>query len=136
MKHARWKALAAALAVAGCASGRGPGPAAAQNWDLIGTMRVSFAEENDVLQVGPGDGRFNAIRIQVTEGDLEMFNIQVVFGDGSRYSPDTRVSFRQGSRSRLIDLPGGARVIRRISFAYRSQVQRGRATVRIYGRRA
>ena len=62
-----------------------------------------------------------------------MYNIRLVFGDGETFSPETRVQFREGSWSRTIDLPGGARVIRRIEFWYRSELKRGRATVRVYG---
>ncbi len=118
---------ALALGMAACASAQ---------WERLGTRRVSFAAERDVIEVGAVDGRFTAVRIDVADGDLEMYNVRIVFGDGDAWSPPTRLDFRQGTRSRVIDLPGGARVIRRIEFAYRSRVRRGRATVEVYGRTA
>jgi hypothetical protein len=111
-------------------------PPAAAQWELLGTRRVSFAAERDVIVVRAREGLFNAVRIDVHGGDLEMFDIRLTFGDGSSWSPETRVSFREGSRSRTIDLPGAARVIRRIVFAYRSTLRRGRATVRAYGQKS
>lgn len=116
-------------------------PAAAQvrataEWELLGTRRVSFAAERDAIEVGVREGTFNAIRIEVAGGSLEMYNIRITFGNGESWSPDTRVLFRQGSWSRLIDLPGQARVIRKIEFWYRSRVRRGQATVRVFGRGA
>ena len=51
----------------------------------------------------------------------------MVFGDGDAWSPDTKVQFHQGSRSRTFDLPGGARVVRSVEFWYRSERARGRA---------
>jgi len=111
-------------------------PVMAQRWEVLGSRRVSFAAERDVIQVGAVDGAFDAIRIDVENGDIEMFDVRVVFGDGSDFSPTTRFSFREGSRSRTIDLPGDARVIRRVSFAYSSRLRRGRATVRLLGRHA
>jgi hypothetical protein len=110
-------------------------PPAPAQWELLGARRVSFAAERDVIVVGAREGLFNAVRIDVDGGDLEMFDIRLTFGDGSSWSPETRVSFREGSRSRRIDLPGAARLIRNIEFRYRSTVRRGRATVRAYGRK-
>jgi hypothetical protein len=103
-------------------------------WELLGTRRVSFAADRDVVEVGAREGVFNALKIEVVDGDLEMFNVRVTFGDGSTWSPDTRLTFVQGSRSRTIDLPGAARVVRRVEFFYRSRLRRGRATIHIFGR--
>ncbi len=113
-----------------------PGPLAAQSWELLGTRRVSFVRERDVIEVTAREGRFRALKLEVDGGDLEMFDMRIVFGDGSAYSPETRFLFRQGSWSRTFDLPGEARVIRRIEFRYRSTVRRGQATVRVYGKQA
>ena len=109
-------------------------------WELLGSRRVSFAVDRDVIDVGAreggGGGTFDAIRIEVDGGSLEMYNIRLTFGNGDTWSPNTRVLFRQGSWSRLIDLPGPARVIRKIEFWYRSRLRRGQATVRVFGRPA
>lgn len=110
--------------------------AAAAQWQLLGERRVSFAAERDVIEVGAREGLFTAVRLEVQDGNLEMFNVRIVFGDGSVFSPETRLTFLEGSRSRVIDLPGQARVVRRITFAYRSRLRRGRATVRAYGQEA
>jgi hypothetical protein len=104
------------------------------DWELLGARRVSFRAEKDVIPVTAREGRFTAIKLEVEGGNLEMYDVRIVFGDGQSFSPDTRFVFREGSWSRTIDLPGGARVIRRIEFLYRSELKRGRATVRVYGR--
>jgi hypothetical protein len=109
-----------------------PAGAAAQRWEELGSRRVRLTAERDVIDVGATDGLFTAIRIEA-DGDIEMFNIRVVFADGSDFSPNTRVTFREGTRSRVIDLPGAARAIRRVSFAYRRM--RAQAVVRLFGRR-
>jgi len=112
-----------------------PGALAAQ-WELLGSRRVSYAVDRDVIDVGAVEGRFNALRIEVSQGDLEMFNIRITFGDGTSWSPETRIAFHQGSRSRVIDLPGPTRVVRRVAFLYRSRARRGYASVQLYGRQA
>jgi hypothetical protein len=127
--------LAALLVAAWTPSGAvQPAPLPGDEWELLGTRRVNFAAEKDVIGA-KHQGRFRAIKIEVEGGNLDMYNIRVVFGNGEAFSPETRVEFRQGSWSRTIDLPGDARVIRRIEFWYRSELKRGRATIRVYGRR-
>jgi hypothetical protein len=111
-----------------------PPTARADGWELLGTRRVSFAAERDAIEVGIREGAFTAIRIEVVGGILDMYNIRLTFGNGDTWSPDTRVTFREGSWSRTIDLPGPARVIRRVEFWYRSRLRRGQATVRVFGR--
>jgi len=126
-------ALFAALLLTSCASH--PSTAAVPvraDWELLGSRRVNFAAEKDVIAAAH-QGRFRAIKLEVEGGNLDTYNIRVVFGDGQTFSPGTRVEFREGSWSRTIDLPGGARVIRRIEFWYKSELRRGRAVVRVYG---
>jgi hypothetical protein len=105
-------------------------------WDRIATRNVSFRVDHDAV-VAIGQGMFRALRIDVDDATIEMYNIKVTFADGSVFSPQTRVVFGADTRSRVIDLPGAARTIRRIDFYYRSVDRRpvGRATVQVYGRR-
>lgn len=104
------------------------------DWDKIGSRQVDFGGDRDTIS-GAGDGWFNAIKIDVDEGNLEMYNIKVTFGNGETWSPDTRVQFKDDTRSRTIDLPGEARQIKTIDFHYKSRLNRGKATVTVYGRR-
>lgn len=113
----------------------GPGPLHADDeWRLLGTKQVGRGAEKDVVDVGRQDGKFKSIRIDVSEGTIEMYNIRVLFANGEDFSPDTRVVFQENQRSRVIDLPGEAREIRRIEFAYRNREPRGQAVVSVYGR--
>jgi hypothetical protein len=111
-------------------------PAPGDDWQLLDRRRVSFASEKDIIEVDIREGLFDAIPVEVQDGESEMDNIRVVFGNGTNYSPDTRVAFRERSHSRVIDLPGEAPVIRRIEFRYRSRLRREQATVDAFGRQA
>lgn len=112
-----------------------PGPLHANDeWRLLGTKKVSHATEKDVVEVGQQDGKYKSIRIDVTEGKVELFDIRVVFANGEDFSPTTRLVFQEGERSRVIDMPGDARAIRRVEFAYRNLEPRGQAVVNLYGR--
>jgi hypothetical protein len=109
---------------------------AGNDWALLGTRKVSLAKETDVIDVTRRDGRFTALRIDVEDGPLDMFNIRVVFANGESFSPTVRINSRADDLSRVIDLPGEARTIERIIFRYRGPQRLGAATVRIYGREA
>ena len=77
--------MAAALAIATVL----PARAAAPEWDLLGTRRVSFAAERDVIEIGAREGRFSAIKLDVEGGNLEMYDVRITFGDGETWSPAT-----------------------------------------------
>lgn len=116
-------------------------PNSADGYHLLGTREVSFGADRDTIEVGAGDGRFTAIVIGVAEGDLEMWNIKVEFGNGESFSPETRANFDEKSRTRVIDLPerdSGAelRVISKVTFMYKSKRGEGKATVKLFGKPA
>jgi hypothetical protein len=131
MRQARVFLLLAAvtLLAAACASRGDAG------WELLGRKEVSFIVERDTIGVGRSEGRFRQLRIVVEGAPVEMRDVSVTFGDGSTFHPETRLEFRPGSESRAIDLPGRARIIRRIDFVYRKTSGLFRqATVSVYGR--
>ncbi|MEP7325520.1 MAG: hypothetical protein ABI836_06205 [Gemmatimonadota bacterium] len=107
---------------------------ASDDWQLLGKRNVGRAAETDGIDVGLRNGLYNAIRIDVNEGTVEMYNIRIKFMNGEDFSPDTRLVFKEGERTRVIDLPGDARGIRRIEFTYRNTELRGQAVVSVFGR--
>ncbi|MCC6621070.1 MAG: hypothetical protein IT385_07430 [Deltaproteobacteria bacterium] len=111
-----------------------PVPAPEARWEKLGQRQVKFVGDKDTIPVTYKEGRFTAIRFDIDDGDLEMFNVVVHFGNGEKFSPDTRWNFDQGSRSRVIDLPGEARFVKKVDFYYRSKIKKGRATINLYGR--
>ena len=110
------------------------GSAHAGDWEKLGSRKVNFVGDKDTIAVTAAEGLFNAIKLDVDDGDLEMYNVVVTFGDGEKFSPETRFVFEQGTRSRTIDLPGAARIIRKVEFLYRSKLKKGRATLNLFGR--
>lgn len=109
-----------------------------EGWKHLGTRVVDFAKETDVIIVGESKGKFMAFMIEVEDGDLEMSDITVTFGNGKQHSPDTRMNFDENSRTRKIDLPGEARTLERFAFKYKSVKggRDGKATVNVYGKEA
>lgn len=102
-------------------------------WKKLGERTVHGQMDHDAIEVGGDEGRFRRVRFVVEGSALEMHNIVITFGDGSRFSPDTRLVFDRASMSREIDLPGDLRVIRRIDLRYSNLPGGGRARVEAWG---
>ncbi len=103
-------------------------------WDKLGERWVDGRADRDIIHVGRQDGRFQKIQLVVEHSSVDLYDLMVVFGDGSHFSPNTRLTFGPGSTTRVIDLPGGARVIRHVEFRYGNLPGGGRAQVELWGR--
>ena len=102
--------------------------------ELLGSRKVNFKGDFDTIPVTLFEGTFRAIRIDVDGSALEMWDIDVYFSNGGHEDFNTRLNFAEGSWSRRIDLRGGARGIKKVTFKYKSKnVRTGRATVKLYG---
>jgi hypothetical protein len=131
---------AISLAVTSCMTVAVPGPArggggGASGRVLLGERTVNFKADHDVIGVGAYNGTFRALYFEVEKNDVELFNIVVVYGNGDREKFDTRLIFREGTRSRMLDLRGGKRIIKSIQFTYRTvgTWAEGKARVVVYG---
>ncbi|TNF26939.1 MAG: hypothetical protein EP329_20340 [Deltaproteobacteria bacterium] len=124
------------LLTGACASGPAVGVEVEPGVVLLGQRKVDLRVDHDVIGVGRVEGRFRALRVHVAESPLEMYDIKVTFGNGNVWSPPTRLLFSSQSWTRRIDLPGDARIVRKVEFVYRSrQPASGRALVTLYGLR-
>lgn len=105
-----------------------------EGWRKLGERMVNAGVDRDVIPVGRVDGTFKEILIHVENSAIEMYDMAVVFGDGQVWHPNVRHRFGANSLSKIIDLPGGRRVINRVEFLYRDLPGGGRATVELWGR--
>ena len=102
------------------------------DWTKLGERWVEGTHDRDVIAVGARDGRFRRIMLVVEHSALEMFDVVVTFGDGSRFSPPTRHVFSPETRSSVIDLPGADRVIRSVEFRYGNLPGGGKAQLELW----
>lgn len=101
------------------------------DWVRLGERWVDGTHDRDVIPVGAREGRYHQIMFVVEHSALEMYDVIVTFGDGERFSPPTRHVFSAETRSRVIDLPGNARVIRSVEFRYGNLPGGGKARLEL-----
>ncbi len=110
------------------------GKAAPDPWSTLGERTVDGKIDRDTIQVGKEDGRFKAIKLEVDNSAIVLFDIKVTFGNGETFEPKTRLVFEKGATSRVIDLPGEKRGIKKIELRYANLPGGGRARVQVHGR--
>jgi hypothetical protein len=101
-------------------------------WEKLGERWVDGKVDRDAIDVGAREGRFRRVMLKVEHSAMELYDIRFVFGDGSDFSPNTRIAFDKDSRTRTIDLPGGARIIRRVEFRTGNLPGGGRAQLEVW----
>lgn len=128
----RRKLLAAALAAAVVLS---PLDAYAASWVTLGSRTVSLFHDHDTIRVGATSGLFTKIRLKVSGNAVFMRDLHVTFASGAGVDVPVRFMFLPGTQSRIINLPGAARLIRRVDMTYSRLPAGGTATVTLLGYR-
>jgi len=101
------------------------GTARADRWDSSGWVKlgertVNGRVDRDRIDVGAYEGQFAKLTLYVERSEMELLDMEITFANGERYHPEVRHYFREGTRTRVIDLPGDTRVIRNINLRYRN----------------
>ncbi len=117
---------------------RPPAPAAwkfdATGWQLLGSQTVKGKTDKDTIVVGAYEGKFDQIVLVVENSGIELKDLTITFGNKETFSPKVAHVFKDGARTRVIDLPGKDRFIRKIDLTYVNMPGGGNATVSVYGR--
>ena len=104
-------------------------------WEKLGSRKVNMGGDRDVIPVTIGKGFYTKIKFKVLDAPILLRNVRVVFGNGEFKNVKFNRKFIAGSETRVIDLPGNKRVIKKIIINYTSvAVQKGEATVVVFGR--
>lgn len=107
----------------------------ARPWELLGIKKVNYALDRDEIDVTGQEGFFTGLKIKVKDSPINMHKVAVHFGNGEVQEIELRENFRAGSESRVLDLPGNKRIIRKIVLWYDTKnLARGRGTVEVWGR--
>ena len=111
-----------------------PEAAEAASWRRLATTRVNGLIDVDRVFIGAGAGQFRRIRLRVRGNALLMYRFVVQYGNGVSQEIAIRSLIPRGGYTRAIDLRGGLRNIRSVSFAYGKFPNGGGPTwVDVYG---
>ncbi|HLP93249.1 MAG TPA: hypothetical protein VK168_04395 [Saprospiraceae bacterium] len=104
-------------------------------WELLGSRKIDYKVDRDEILVTRAEGVFSAIQIRVKRSPINMHKLAVHYGNGDVEEIDLRQSFRAGSVSRVIDLPGNKRIIRKVVMWYDTKnLAAGKGVVELWGK--
>ncbi|MDY8135831.1 DUF2541 family protein [Aquimarina sp. 2201CG5-10] len=104
-------------------------------WDHLGSRTVNYRLDKDVIKVTAKEGGFTKLKVKVTGGSLNMHKMIVQYGNGKKDVIKLKHNFSKRSSTRIIDLKGGKRVIRDITFFYDTKnLSRKKAKVHVFGK--
>lgn len=127
-------ALTVVLAALGFVFSAQAGTDWAKDWRKLGSATVAFSRDRDEIRCA-GKGFVRQIVFEVRHTAVNFDAIKVHLVNGTVLDVPVRAMVRAGERSRIIDLPGEARLINKVVFRYRSvgSSSKGRAVVVVWG---
>lgn len=105
-----------------------------EGWTLLGETTVNGNNDHDSIPIGRKEGAFDQLTLVVTDSDLQLNDMIIYFGHKERLTPNVKHTFREGQRTRAIDLPGNNRTIIKVDLGYSNIPGGGRAHVQLWGR--
>jgi hypothetical protein len=106
-------------------------------WHKIAETKVNFEKEKDEVAVLMAD-RFASLTFHITDATIELFDLEIFFEDGSMKSVKVGDHIKTaGGWSRIIDLPGSEKTIKKIAFTYKTLKNSAneKAHVEIWGKK-
>jgi hypothetical protein len=98
-------------------------------WVMIGSSVLDAAKKTDRINVDKSVGKFDELTLVVTDGDLQLNSMKITFNNSSTFAPPVTHQFREGQRTRAIDLPGADRSIARVDVEYANATARPRIEI-------
>ncbi len=108
--------------------------AEAATWVKLGERNVNGALDVDTIWVG-GRATFGKLKLLVRGNDCYFYDMDVVYRNGGHDDIPLRFEIPQGGESRVIDLRGPERRIRRVTFKYgKPRNWKGLTHIELWGR--
>ena len=127
-----WRAALVALGLATASPQGQKAQQRGESWDGLGCADVGRRPDRDIIEVGGHEGWFKSLRLAVTGNDVNIESLKVVYADGQSDTLRIMSEFREGTKTRPIDLKGEYRKINRIEIvSKRGYRGRGRGVGRI-----
>ena len=108
----------------------------AQSWTELGSAKVNGHTDHDEIWVTNSRGDFKAIKLFVHNEGIDFDRVVVHFGNGGQDVMQIKNFIPAGGETRVMDLEGGDRVIKKVDFFYQSNAMTSKkAKVVLYGKR-
>src|SRR5262249_3551961 len=83
----------------------------AEGWDSKGWVKLGEREVNgkfdhDKISFPKWKEKLSKLTLYVEKSDLELIDFEITFGNGEKFHPEVHHFFKEGARTRVIDLPG------------------------------
>lgn len=106
-----------------------------QSWEKLGSRVVTMTADHDEIVVTATEGVYTAIQLRILKAPIHLLNINIIFGNGDNENIVFDKLFTAGSETRVVDLVGNKRIIKKVNLNYKSApTQKGRAVVSLWGR--
>jgi len=107
----------------------------AGRWVRLGTREVNFGVDRDSIVISRSRGPMRQLLVKARTSPVEIYDIRVIFTNGTSYDAADRQRLNTGSDMVYINLPGVARSVREVIFRYRKLAPSSRrAVIELYGR--
>jgi hypothetical protein len=107
-----------------------------KDWVKLGSRVVNMQADHDEIMVTVADGVFTKVRLKIMKAPIHLMNMNIIFGNGTNKNVVFNKKFTAGSFTRVIDLPGNKRIIKKVKLNYKSvPVGKGRAIITLFGKR-
>ncbi len=87
-------------------------------WEKLGSRKVNMGADHDEILFTAYEGLFTKIKFKVLDAPILLRNVKIVFGNGESRNFKVNKKFTAGMESRVVDLPGNTRIIKKIVMNY------------------
>ncbi|MDB4539799.1 DUF2541 family protein [Saprospiraceae bacterium] len=105
------------------------------DWTVLGERTVNMQADHDEILVTAREGKFQKLKFKLLKAPIFIHNIKVVYANGTSENHVINKKFKKGDTSRVLDLEGNKRIIRKIIFNYKTiKTNKGRAHIVVLGK--
>ena len=103
-------------------------------WQKIGERSVDFKTDRDDITIVGAD-KFSAIKFRVTDASIELIALEVYYESGDKQDIKIADKVVAGTESRVIDLNGGERELKKVVFVYKTLANKAdeKAHIELWG---
>ena len=103
-------------------------------WHKIGKTTVTFKKDRDEIMI-LGKNRFASIKFKVMDAPIDLISLEVYYSSGDKQDIKINQPIKAAGESRIVDLNGGERNLKKIVFVYKTLPNRKdvKAHVEVWG---